>query len=368
MCYRGGPRCSKHAREKLQKATRNQRLVRAGSPYAEKRAEELKVAQQEYLLSPEGIKYLKEKAEKSGKTSDKEKAEGFAQKRKEMIEISKAATKAAKIAKENDSRKNNIQDIPPAVSTVKSNSLLQPLRGIGDRNLSAVEYDYDYTHCSDSSCGEDGDMCRDTVYEGLTIENKSVDTRAVLAEIYGTQPENISDDLVRIGNDELNLNDPGSYEAYAENGYYGEEPVVALAYPENVHNRLTEYFYSLPDAKDDKNILPYVRGKGVDTTGLAPIDAVKKSLRQENKGKLPAYVEKATKISRGAVTLSKIEVTQKKRYETVDPKVPNSPKGADKILGVVMKRGDKFVLVDGYQRVKHANLSNSKSGTFLILY
>lgn len=370
MCYRSpGPRCSTHARQKLQQALRVQKLIRPGQTERQAKADEdVKVAQREFYTSPEGIKQLQEKAKKSGKESDQKVADSFAKRRKDLIALAEIAAQEAKVAKEKNIRDNNIQDIPPAVKEVISSPLRQPIRGISDRSINAVEYDYDYSHCSDPSCGDDGDLCRDTVYEGLTVENKPVDTREVLSQIYSTDPGNIPDDLVRVANDELHLDQPDYYEAYAENGYYGEEPVVALAYPEDVHKRLTEYFYSLPDAKDDQGILPYVRGRGVDTTGLTPVNALKKSLREENNGKLVSAAEKATKVTRGAIPFSKIEITQKKRYESVAPKVPNSPKGADKIIGVVVKRGDSFVLVDGYQRVKHANLSKGKNGTFLILH
>lgn len=370
MCYKyPGPRCSKHAKDKLQKALRVQKLVRKSNPEAKNRADEqVKIAQRDFLTSPEGIKQLKEKAAKSGKESDRKIAESFAQRRKDLIALSKEASGKAKIEREKFIKDHKIQDEPPKVAKVASSPLREPIALLSQRTLSSVNYDYDYSGCANDDCGEDGDMCRDTVYEGLTVENKPVDTRQVLAELYSTSPQNIPDELVAIGNDELNLDKPESYEAYAENGYYGEEPGVYLGHPETVQKRLMEYFHSLPDAKDDQGILPYVRGRGTDTTGLSPVEAVKKNLRDENNGKLVSYVEKTTKVSRGAVSLSKVIVPQKKHYETVLPKIPNSPVGADSITGVLVSKGDSLVLVDGYHRFKHANITNKKMGTFLILY
>lgn len=370
MCYKApGPRCSKHAKDKLEKALRVQKLVRKSNPEAQKRADEqVKIAQRDYFTSPEGIKQLRAKADKTGKETDRQLADSFAERRKALIALSKEASGEAKAAREKFVKDHNIQNLPPVVSEVKSSPLLEPrVTGSGNR-IDTVEYDYDYSHCANDDCGEDGDMCRDTVYEGLTVENKPVDTRSVLAEIYGIHPDKIPDDLVRIGNDELKLNDPNSYEAYAENGYYGEEVTVSLAHPDAVNKRLTEYFHSLPDAKDNQGILPYIRGRGTDTQGLTPLEAVKKNLRDENNGKLVSYVENTTKVSRGAVSLNKVLIPQKKHYENVSPKVPNAPKGADSITGVLVKRGDSFVLVDGYHRVKHANVKNKKMATFLILY
>lgn len=358
-----------HAKQKLRQALSAQKYTRKGDVEKQAKADEaVKLAQREYYTSPEGIKKLKEKAETTGKESDRKTAESFVQRRKEMIAASKKATAEAKAKKEKEYQDNNIQNEPLLVEEVKNNPLRQPIRGISDIRIYGVEYDYDYSHCSDSSCGEDDGICRDTVYEGLRVEDKPVDTRTVLAGLYSTSESNISDELVRIGNDELQLDRPDSYDAYAENGYYGEEPFISFADPVAVHKKLNEYFYSRPDAKDEQGVLPYVRGKGQDTTGLTPVNALKKSLREEKNGKLPAYVEKATQVSRGAVRFDKIKVSQKKHYDTAAPKVAKSPKGADKILGVVIKKGDDFILVDGHHRLKHARLLNPKSGTFLILH
>lgn len=370
MCYRSpGPRCSRHAKQKLQQELNRKKYIRKSDVEKQAQADEaIKIAQREYFTSPEGIKQLKEKAEKSGKESDRKTADAFAQRRKDMIEASKKAAAEAKAAKTKSYKDNNIKDVPPVVSEVSNSPLREPILAYSYLSLSGVDYDYDSTHCASPDCGEDGDMCRDTVYEGIRVEDKPIDTRQVLASVFSTAEKNIPDELVRIGEEELNLNSPDAYDAYTENGYYGEEPQVDFAEPGAVNKRLKEYFYTLPDAKDDQGILPYVRGKGHDTTGLAPVDALKKSLREERNGKLPVAVEKAAQVSRGAVRFDKIKVSQKKHYDTTAPKVPNSPKGADKILGVVLKKGEDFILIDGHQRLKHARLLNPKSGTFLILH
>lgn len=375
MCYTSGPRCSPHAKTKLLDAKKALN-ENAGNDPRETVAlyDEVKSAQKEYWTSPAGIKELKAKAEKTGKTEDIKRAEMFEKRRKDLIARSKAITETNKLAEKLGQKDDPAVSESPVISEVKNSKLNEPVQQVNngyymsDKHLYSVEYEYDGYYCSGSSCNSDGydDYCRDSEYDNIRVAD-GINTRAVLAEIYRCKSEDIPDDLVNFANNELELDDKDSYEVQVSRGYYGDEASVVLSDPKNVYDKLREYYFARDDAKDDDGVLPYVRGKGISTKGMQPIDAIKTQLRAENKGMIVSHVENATKVERQDLNMKDVMVPQNEHFIKVDPRKPIAPHGAEETVGVVVQKGDSYVLVDGYHRFKHQSAKGAKGGSFIIL-
>lgn len=362
MCYpKPGPRCSPHARQKLFKS---QKALEKYTGTDNERFQELKEsfvkAQKEYFTSPQGIKLLKDKAQKTGNDKYAKQAEEFFLRRKNMIEEYK-----------NSINQNNHAPVPSAnsPSVVQVTKLSAPK----EHYRLPVDYDYDYYSCSGATCNSDGydDYCRDSEYEGLRIDKNSLNTRSVLAYIYNAKEEDIPDDMVIKANNELELDTEDGYEVYSSPGYYGDEATIDFAFPDNARKALERYYYELPDATDNSGVLPYVRGKGIDTTGLTPIEAIKKQLTDENNGKTHQFVDRANRVSSNVIPFHQVEIPQQKHFDSVEPREPAAPKNVDNICGVLVKIGEgktaTYRLVDGYHRMKNEKLKNAKSGKFIVL-
>lgn len=252
------------------------------------------------------------------------------------------------------------------VSSTKTPFLKEPYSGVNF--FYSVDYEYDHYGCTGYQCDQDGydDYCRDAEYENVRIEG-SVNSRAVLSEIFGVRSESIPQELVDIAENELGLHEVEAYEVEVTNSYYGEEARVILSDPETVMPRLLEYFFSLGDAVDAEEILPYLRGKGFDTTGLTPVNAVKMHLKEENRGKVVDYVENASIASRKTLRIGEVKIPQLRHYEAVEARPVIAPKGVKNTVGVVVKRGNEYVLVDGYHRMKSQKSKGAKTGSFIVL-
>lgn len=375
MCYTSGPRCSPHSKADLLKA---KKAMEENTSYDTNVIialhNEVKAAQKEYWTSPAGIKELKAKAEKTGKKEDIKRAELFEQRRKDMIARSKAITETNKLA--NQLAKNNITDASKAqeITEVKNSKLNEPVLmyhngySMSYRRMYSVPYEYDGYYCSGSTCNSDGydDYCRDSEYDNIRVA-EGINTRAVLAEIYNCKSEDIPDDLVDYANNELALDETDSYEVEVAHGYYGDEASVALSDPENVSAKLRSYYFSRDDAKDVNGVLPYVRGKGIDTKGLMPLEAIKAQLRAENKGMIVSHVDRATKVERKSIDLKDVVVPQNEHFIKADPRKPVAPYGAEETVGVLVQKGDSYILVDGYHRFKDQTARGTKGGSFIIL-
>lgn len=358
MCYpKPGPRCSTHAEKRLQLAVERVEEYSGDNEHAKKTLRgRIIQAQKEYYTSPRGIKFLEAKAKESGNPKDAAFAAAAKERRAKMIAAYKEAQ--AKI---------DAEEIP-SLPEVKITSLQQPFAYGTNMHFYCVDYEYDFNGCTGYTCGtEDGDgYCRDSVYEGLRVSG-SIKTREVLAQIFNTREERIPDDLVKLAEDELQLNDPESYDIRGVNGYYGEEVLTTLNNAEHAADVLRTYYNNMPDAKDEDGILPYLRGKGLETTGLTPLEGVKKHLRDENRGIIVDYVERTNHVSKETIDLQDVRIPQQHHYDTVAPRTPLAPKGVEKICGIVVKKNNSYVLVDGYHRMKHELEWEQFAGNFIVL-
>lgn len=359
MCYpKPGPRCSTHAAARLKAAIESESAY-TGTDLSKKRKlrERIISARKEYYTSPKGIKSLEDNAAKTGDAKDAELATLMKERRAKMITAYKEMQ-----------AKMDAEQLPP-LPEVKISPLREPYTyGLGVHFYS-VDYEYDANYCTGDTCDSeysDG-YCRDSIYEGLRIKDGPVNSRAVLAQIFNTNESNIPDDLVRMADDELDMDNPESYDVHAVNGYYGEEVEVHINNEAYVAERLRSYYLNMPDANDEGGILPYLRGKGLNTVGLTPIEAVKKHLRDENRGNIVDYVEKTNVVSKKRIDLSDVKIPQKHHFDTVAPRDPLSPDGVEKICGIVVKKDRAFFLVDGYHRLKHELEREQFAGNFIVL-
>lgn len=358
MCYpKPGPRCSKHAAERLKKALDAVSEYQGDDEGRKKSLRQRAVdAQKEYYTSPKGIAALEQKANESGNAKDVAVAKAAKERRRKMLDAYNASKQSVAVSPD------------PVLPDVAITPLNEPMIS-SNMHMYEVEYEYDFYGCTGYTCGSEGDdgYCRDAEFENLRISNEPISTRNVLGSIFRASPGDIPDDLVAFAENELELDKPESYEVSSSRGYYGDEAEVTLTFESNVRKKLTEYYLNRPDAKDTAGILPYLRGKGQDTTGLTPVEAVKKHLRAENRGAIVKYVEDANTVYKMRVPLTDVKVPQKKHLETVEPRKPIHPKNVEKFCGVVVKKGNAYFLVDGYHRLKYELGTNNKTGNFLVL-
>lgn len=278
------------------------------------------------------------------------------------------------------------QTVPKRVKK-NSNKLVNPilispskmkLRS-GTNMLYFVEYDYDGYHCSDPyECSNGDDYCRDSVYEGLRITQwtPSEGLDAYVKGKLGLQerdpiPKKLKDKLKSYYNIDDIVDD---FYIRGEPGYYGEE--VEIDGPESLEREIKDYYYSLPNAIDPNGILPYLRGKGFDTTNKRPLQAIKESLRVENGGRISKRVESAKSFKTASIGVRNIIRPSKSQssHAKNNPR-PLTPEPAtgnkDEIAGVVFKRDHgKYELIDGYHRtatLDALNTTGKKRGKYIIL-
>jgi len=225
---------------------------------------------------------------------------------------------------------------------------------------SVVDTDFDSYGCDGCyGCETGNDYCRGGVYENLRVT--SVSSQAVLTKIF--QTNELPEDLLKLG-EELELDDPESYDAFGEAGYYGQQQCVELR--EDKAAELTKWYYARDNASDHEGILDYVRAKGVPTKDLSPLEAIKQQLKTENSKSLPS-VEAATDVSLQTLMLSRIAVPSHSHYEEVEGRTPKALADSKPVTGVVLQKNGKLILIDGYHRLKNAKDGNRWQGNFIVL-
>lgn len=208
-------------------------------------------------------------------------------------------------------------------------------------------------------------------YGVLRIWNESltrVNLRALLADIHNVSEEDaIPDELVQFAKDE-GWDDVDRFEVEVDR-VDDDEHMYASSY-ERLYDKITinpkdgQQFYAFLDklssrhwsaanAKDSHGILDYVRGKGFDTTGLSPIEAVKAQLAAENPGRRSDLLEGTREITTHAFNLDSIHIPNQAHYDAAEPRPQQAPRGEHKVAGILVRHGDRYSLVDGYHRVKH---------------
>lgn len=350
MCYAGGPYCPKVATKALDAAKQELTDYLGDDDHiVTALRNNLKTATLDYMMTTEGIKELKEKATKTKDPDDQEKLEIVEGLRKEKIAQSKAQETHDGIVTK--------VDVAPFREPI-----MAPYQ-----NLMSVDYDYDGRVCAGDIDDEHSDgYCRDSTYENIRV-SKDIDYRETVSELMRINPEDIPPEMLRIAKDELHLDRTESYEILVERGYYGEEASVVLSDWQKVRDGLQRYCYSRPDAVDKDGVLPYLRGKGLNTTNKTPLDALKESLRKENNGKVVAYVEKTKEVYQKKIRLEDVVIPQKQHYKSITASKSIAPENAPVINGIVVYKAGKYHLVDGYHRVKGLQESKRANGQFIVM-
>jgi hypothetical protein len=243
----------------------------------------------------------------------------------------------------------------------------------GTRIYSGLDYDYDrsYDH------PEDEDICRCGVINNVEIKGWGDDGEG-LAE-YAKEhlgldrneplPDELKKDLTPFV---TNFNS-SDYEAEISPGYYGEE-FSGIKVPDELKEVLAKHYYAQPDAGGPENILTYLRGKGYETTGERPLEAIKGALQAENNGRLIAKVAKTRKWRTAAINLSSITLPSESQQAAgeKDPRPLSSPYGKNsptgEIAGVVLQRSDgTYELLDGYHRMGSLKAEGKRKKKYIIL-
>lgn len=206
------------------------------------------------------------------------------------------------------------------------------------------------------------------------VEVRSVDLPKLLAFLFSARVADIPAELLALG-EELRL-DASTDWTIRVGGYYDDEYYVTFDWSRaaDVDLRLSRWYWSLPNAVDRDGVLAYCRSKGLDTTGLEPLAAIKQQLAQENPGRSSVRVERAVgvqvqrlhlgELTYNAERLASIKARPVKRPENLLEVVP-------KIAGVAVQvssePGRQFLMVDGYHRMRDLRNQGKRVGNFIIL-
>lgn len=171
---------------------------------------------------------------------------------------------------------------------------------------------------------------------------------------------------------------PAAWNATAIDGYYGHESIIVTP-PKELLNAYNTWYYNQPNAVDSLGLLSYARSKGLDTSGYSPLSAIKAQLRAENNGKRIKSIENADFVQRKRIGLSSIVIPNMRHYENVEarelqlPPAPN-PNGRFRpgeepplFSGVLVERDGRYILADGYHRLKWARENGKRMGHFIVL-
>lgn len=207
-------------------------------------------------------------------------------------------------------------------------------------------------------------------HEGLKISEVG-DWKQHLATLFSVTPKEIEEDkeLVELAKN-LGLNKPEAYTIEDEMGAY-RDLQVRITFSTNTKQALTNWYYSKNNAFDKAGILEYVRSKGIDTTGLTPPKALIKQLIDEKEASLQKVLAPiSTKAGVYSLPIENILVSNEEKYRKVrakglDSKTPH----VSEIAGVVTYKPlkGKYVLIDGYSRVKHLEENKTEEANFIIL-
>jgi hypothetical protein len=229
-----------------------------------------------------------------------------------------------------------------------------------------VDYDSYGAPGGQCECPED-DYCRCNVYEGLRIDpDVKPNMENVLSYATGIPHSELPESLLTLGR-ELELDTHDGYEVFGEAGYYGQEYRIEFANVPKVHKELRDRF---DKNAIDRNDIPrsYLAGIGIDVRGKDPVRGFKEFLKKENAGIELEKLKKVKKVTSTRLNLSSIEVPNPEHYKGVEPRKPESPiEGTSKVVGIVLKEGGKYKLLDGYHRLKYARGGSIKTGRFIVL-
>lgn len=299
MCYpKPGPRCSKVAAERLQRAN----LAHAQNPnYATYEAK--RIAQNEYDMTPEGQQVLREQI---AAERDAEIREELQERLDYAIQSRQFALNVVRRSDEGDVLSDEERRATRERVARELAELSDPLQGaprFGKRLMSNTGYGVHYAYSNPSGIDSD-----EAPYKNLQVAK--IDSEKLVGGLVGVteyNSESIPTEWVKNVEDSGVLNDVKVNVAPDE---YGEDDAEVLI-PQSVLDEVAKQYYSQPNATDPDGALSYARSNGVDTTGLSPVDAVKKTLFTEGHDERARIaIEEADAISDVYVSPASVEVPE----------------------------------------------------------
>lgn len=364
MCYKyPGPRCTPHALQALRKAQAEYNAKATYEAYVAVRK-----AQDAYDLTPGGQKALHYAMKNE---QDFIKRYELQQRLEHSIEARKIAIETINAKDRGDFHNGeeiSLTGAPGITATAPNinNGLPvdpMPKSKIGKLNKRHLSYsfqsDYDDYVCDYRDCGEDGDYCRHSVYINPRVS--PVSEREVLATTLGVPEKKVPETMVKA------LEDFGMMEyvhVETPQGYYGEE--IEIKVDNELERFVEDLYYEQPNV-DEPN-LNYARQEGIDTLGLRPLEAVKKTL---NPNHMTDVVRKkvahARTIKTERIDMKSIIVTRKR------PKPTGKYNYAGASLsshsgGVLTVINGKYHLIGGFDRYDAVKAQGNIYWTFQVMY
>lgn len=357
MCYRKpGPRCSSHARANLKQAKQAWNETQSSDAY-----DKLKQAQKEYDMTPEGMSMLEGKI---ASTIDEATQEQLRNRLEYARVMRKAALDQIKAEDQGDTADSHVLPLPvdPQSSEGRIGLAYDP------NSTQGLNYQTDGTRTV-RGADDDNDMRN---VELVNPRFTGVDVRDFIAGRLGLWTE---DDVDSIPAEWVKkVEESGLAEQVSMRivpGPHGEE--VAFDVPPALTEMVQNLYFSQPNARDYDGALSFARSEGVDTSGLSPAEAVKKTLFVNNPSaeldqRTLGAVERANNVYSETLHLDHVRYSSSHLNNVGSFDTHAFAERSDHIAGVVVYRGaGKYDLVGGAERFKTARKSPISSWRFLVL-
>jgi len=217
-----------------------------------------------------------------------------------------------------------------------------------------LQYDYDYIE------DEEGD----SIIDPTSFEVSYVDVNSWAEEIV-YYDENSKDKVAEIlqahGAEELD-----NYYVYGNNL---NDVTITFFNSDMALKDIEKYYYSRNNAVDKDGVLEYVRSKGVDTTGLNPLEALKTQLTEENGEKRSGYVERSNHVRAEILNTHQIQIGATHYYNRVEQRPMQSFNSSKEIAGVAFydKNRHTYHIVDGYHRLKDLRNNGAHKAHYFVI-
>ncbi len=228
-----------------------------------------------------------------------------------------------------------------------------------------ISYEYDYYEPSpNASVERDGENGAEYQYfTGLRVE-KPVHGDEVLRNIFSLPySKPIPNDIQELI-ETAKLNEVDTYEIKAFSSYYGEE--ARSSFNEETEKYLKEWYYNHNNATDSDGVLKYVRNRGTETTGLDPVEAIKKQVKETRGAQIAHTIKSAKYVTPKTIAISKIDIPPVTTLRDGTPIRTGKGNNIKKYMGVLIKQGTRYELVDGFAQLAQPHYTSTRAH-FLIL-
>lgn len=188
-----------------------------------------------------------------------------------------------------------------------------------------------------------------------------VDTAKLLASVFRVDEEDVPEDLIDYADEDVDL--AGNLTVDSHPDYY--EDSVSVTVNDSAQSDLISYADRYHRLHDSMGITHYAQEHGVDIRGKGLNALVKESLTRENGGRVSSLVEGTSSATTERVRLDSITVDSEGYMDRIDS---DDRRGDSSFAGVVVKKGNRYHLVDGHHRTKQLMQDGRrKSSTYIVL-